>query len=295
MSAPIMGRAPQSSRRRRTRADIWAICDAIDRLAREHGPLTIRGLFYLLVSEGAIEKTEADYKRTVCRLAADMRRDGRLPYHLIVDHTRWQRRPRTWHGLEDMMYHSHRLYRRNLWDSQPARVEVWSEKETLSGVLSAVTDKWNVCLCCCRGYPSISFLNLAAEAILADDKPTHIAYFGDRDPSGVDIDRYVEREIRKHLDGRVEFYFRRVAVTVEQIEEFELPTRPTKGSDSRSNSFTGRSVEVDAIPPEQLRTIAEEFIGGYVDQEELARLLVIEKEERKTLSGFLQQVKRMPA
>ena len=45
----------------------------------------------------------------------------------------------------------------------------------------------------------------------------------------------------------------RLAVTTEQVDEYDLPTRPTRASNSRAASFQGGSVEVDAIPAAELR------------------------------------------
>ena len=106
-------------------------------------------------------------------------------------------------------------------------------------------------------------------------KPTFIYYFGDHDPSGVHIDPKIEADLRTfaaEFDPRTEIHFRRVAVTRDQIEEWGLPTRPPKRSDSRSRTFEGDSVEVDAIPPAQLRALVERCIAQHVDVEALQLL-----------------------
>jgi hypothetical protein len=84
------------------------------------------------------------------------------------------------------------------------------------------------------------------------------------------------------LERQREFY-RRVAVTRDQIQGLKLPTRPTKESDSRSRNFEGESVEVDAIPPSTLRLMVRQCIEAYIDREQLRRVQMIEKEERETL------------
>jgi len=201
-------------------------------------PMTVRQVFYRLVVAGKIKKTEAEYKGTVCRLLAGMRRRGELPYEWIADNTRWMRKPDTYSGLDEMLRLSQQTYRRALWNDQDAYVEVWLEKEALAGVLVGTTAEYDVPLMVTRGYPSISFLHSAGEAISAIEKPVFLYYFGDRDPSGVDIDRFVESEIRKHAPG-CDLTFQRVAVLEEQIEEYGLPTRPTKKSDSRAKNFNG--------------------------------------------------------
>src|SRR5690606_2999373 len=119
-----------------------------------------------------------------------------LPYEWIVDSTRWQRKPSSYCGLESVLAHTARFYRRDLWDQMDAYVEIWCEKDALSGVLYQVTGAWDVPLMVSRGFASHTYLYEAAQAIEAADKPTYLYFFGDHDPSGVHIDRSIERELR---------------------------------------------------------------------------------------------------
>lgn len=269
-------------RRRRSRADIETISAALYNTLWEDHPMTVRQVFYQLVSKGVIEKSEAEYKGTVIRLLGDMRRDGRIPFHWIADNTRWMRKPDTHSGLEHCLKLTTQFYRRAIWDNQPEYVEIWLEKDALSGVLYEVTEEWDVPLMVTRGYPSLSFLHDAAETIEAEDKPANLYYFGDRDPSGVDIPRAVEASLREFAPNS-EIEFHRLAVTPYQVYEWGLPTRPTKTTDSRSKNFYGESVEVDAIPPSKLRELVRECIEGNIDKELLARTAAVEQAERETL------------
>jgi len=257
--------------------------EALYTLIQPHHPVTVRQTFYLAVTAGLIPKTENAYKNTLVRLLADMRRVGELPYGWIADNTRWMRKPSSYDCLEDALAETTRLYRRNLWRNQDAYVEIWLEKDALAGVLAEVTYRWDVPLMVTRGYPSLSFLYEAAQAIRAQGKPTHIYYFGDWDPSGVDIPRFVEDSL-KELTDAADITFTRVAVERWQITRWHLPTRPTKTSDSRSKYFEGESVEVDAIPPGHLRAIADECIQQHVDAAQLRVTLVAEENERQLLS-----------
>lgn len=301
-------RSSPIKRPRRTKADIVRLRDTIASVVDEVKPATVRQVFYQLVSRGVIAKSEAEYKNTVCRLLAEMRRDGQISYYDIADNTRWMRKPDTYTSLPSMLHHAQYAYRRALWDDQDAYVEIWLEKEALAGVLVDVTAEWDVPLMVTRGYPSLSFLHSAAEQIRATEKPTFLYYFGDRDPSGVDIPRNVLMTILELLvpevvesfsgDKKAEaglrlaklyeretpLHFEVVAVTSEQIEQLNLPTRPTKKSDSRAKSFEGESVEVDAIPPATLRQLARDCIEQHIDQERLARTLHVEDLERETLA-----------
>jgi hypothetical protein len=269
--------------RRRTKAAVQAIRDAIYAIVEEYQPMTVRQVFYQLVTRGVIAKTEAEYKTTVCRLLVQMRREGQLPFHWIADNTRWQRKPRTYGSLQAMLNNCQATYRRALWDDQDTYVEVWLEKEALAGVLIDVTAKWDVPLMVTRGYPSVSFLHSAGQAIADETRQVYVYYFGDRDPSGLDIDRFVERELREYAPV-CDLTFQRVAVLQHQIEQYGLQTRPTKKTDSRSRSFEGESVEVDAIAPDQLRAICERCITRHIDQDQLERTRAVEEAERETLA-----------
>jgi hypothetical protein len=270
---------------RRTQAEIAALRDRLFDIVEANKPATVRQVFYLAVTQLELAKTEATYKNVVCRLLGIMRREKQLPYDWIADNTRWQRKPRTYGSLEDALYATAEWYRRDLWADADSYVEIWTEKDAIAGVIYQVTGKWDVPLMVSRGFSSISFLHSAAEAIAAKSKPTFLYYFGDHDPSGVHIDRSIERELVA-LAPDAEIHFKRIAVTLEQIEELSLPTRPTKKTDSRSRSFTGESVEVDAIPPRTLQRMVEDCIIRHVDHERLERLKLVERAERETLQRF---------
>jgi len=268
---------------------MYIIRAAIREVLEEIKPATVRQVFYALVSRGVIDKTEAEYKSTVCRLLVDMRREEVIPYGWIADSTRWMRKPKSYTGLVDMLSTTRDTYRRALWSTQPAYVEVWLEKDALAGVLYTETAEWDVPLMVTRGYPSLSFLHEAAQELRHQESPAFIYYLGDRDPSGVDIPRFVEKELRSRAPD-TDITFTLLAVTVEQIEQFELPTRPTKKTDTRSKSFVGESVEVDAIPPAALRTLVCNSIVQHIDEPALRRLERTEELERETLDDVLYSI-----
>lgn len=203
--------------RRRTGADMDDIRTALYDILASDNPMTVRQVFYQLVSHGAIDKTESEYKQTVIRLLTTMRRSGEVPYEWIADNTRWMRKPRSYSSLKDMLEQSTEFYRRALWNEQDAYVEIWLEKDALAGVIYEVTAEFDVPLMVTRGYASLSYLHSAAEAISAQGKPSYLYYFGDWDPSGRDITRAVEAGLRE-MAPDAEIYFDRAAVTEGQIE-----------------------------------------------------------------------------
>lgn len=278
-------------RTRRSAADLEVIRNAMYAALVDDRPMTVRQMFYRLVSDGVIEKSENEYKNTVCRLLTEMRLAREIPFDWIADHTRWQRKSPSYSSIQAALRNTRDTYRRAVWNNQPYRVEVWLEKDALASVLVEETDPWDVPLMVTRGYPSVSYLHGAAVQMASWGKPALVYYFGDHDPSGVDISRNVEARLREFAPD-TPIYFERVAVNPEQIESMGLITRPTKTSDSRSKNFAGESVEVDAIPARQLRAMARECILNCIDEDALTELRVAEQSEREVfeqLVGSLEE------
>jgi hypothetical protein len=221
-----------------------------------------------------------------------MRQARELPYRWIVDGTRWMHKADTYSSLDEAVERWQAEYRRELWDSQDTYLEVWSEKEAITGVVMPITDNWHVPLMPTRGYPSLSFLAEAGEQLAVQDRAVVIYYLGDHDPSGLDIARNVEARLREFAPD-TDLTFERLAVTPAQIIDYKLPTRPTKTTDSRIKSWTGGgSVEVDAIEPPALRELVKQAILRHVDFGALARVRVAEDSERELLSRVTAKVRR---
>ena len=126
--------------------------EAIYHWAELHQPVTVRQLYYRLVTLNLCPKSENGYK-SVSRICAIMRKDGTLPWPWITDQTRWQRKPRTYDSLQDALSHMQAYYRRNLWLAQENYVEVWIEKEALAGVVYPITSEWDVPLMVSKALP----------------------------------------------------------------------------------------------------------------------------------------------
>lgn len=259
----------------------------IESVLADQRPCTVRQVFYQLVARGAVDKDERQY-HTVARLLTEMRRSGRVPYGWITDNTRFMRKPESWSSLTHALDATRRTYRRALWDSQDCYVEVWLEKDALSGVLFDVTSEWDVPLMVTRGFPSLSFLHGAAEHIAYVRKPTFLYYFGDHDPSGVLIPQRTAARLRE-LAPDAEIHFQRVAVTESQIELLQLPTRPTKrDGNAHAKRFEGESVEVDAIAPNTMRAMCRACITDHIDRAALEATRRTEQAERDTLARLLR-------
>jgi hypothetical protein len=119
---------------------------------------------------------EAGYSKVQTDLIV-MRRSGDLPYGWLADNTRWQRKPRTFGGIEEALQNCARFYRKDLWRHSDAYVEMWLEKDALSGVILPVTAEYDVPLMVVRGYASLNFLHSAAEAIAEESERQAIGAF----------------------------------------------------------------------------------------------------------------------
>lgn len=241
-------------------------------------PMTVRQVFYQATVQDVVEKTEAGYTKVQTDLV-QMRRSGVLPYDWLADNTRWQRKPRSFDGIEQALTHTVKFYRKNLWAAADCYVEIWLEKDALAGVVMPVTASYDVPLMVARGYASLSFLHSAADFIGQLDVATHIYHFGDFDPSGVNAAEKIEQTL-KEMAPEAEIHFERVAVQPWQIEEWDLPTRPTKTSDTRSKNFGEISVELDAVDPDRLRELVGDVIERHLPGHEFNILKAAEESER---------------
>jgi hypothetical protein len=280
---PVYSPSPIKSRStRRTKLAMVSIRDAIRDILEKDHPQTVRQVFYALTVRGAVAKAEIEYKQTVIRLLVEMREAGEIPFEWLADNTRWMRKPSSYTGIEACLNSTSKFYRRDLWAAMPTYVEVWCEKDALAGVLMEETEVYDVPLMTARGYSSLTFVHAAAMTIKAKEKPAYIYHFGDLDPSGVDAARDIEAKLKRYAPD-AEVHFERPAVTREQVEQWDLPTRPTKMTDTRAKKFVGTSVELDAIPARKLRELVRECIERHVDQRQLDVLKVAEASEREFL------------
>jgi hypothetical protein len=270
---------------RATKAEVGARREALYNIVAEMQPMTVRQVFYQATVHNLVEKSEAGYKKVQTDLV-EMRRARQLPYSWLADNTRWQRKPDTFDSVERALQNTAKFYRKSLWTDADCYVEIWLEKDALAGVIYPVTDMYDVPLMVARGYASLSFLHSAAEKIDSLDVPTFIYHFGDFDPSGVNAGEKIEQTLRE-MAPNAEIHFERVAVTPTQIEMWNLPTRPTKASDSRSKNFGAISVELDAISPADLRVLVKMAIEDHLPKRQFDILKAAEASERDIIKRLV--------
>lgn len=282
MSAAVYG-SSTVKRQRRSQAQLADLDEAIVTAVLADHPVTLRGVYYRVVSAGAVEKTENGYRAVGRRLLA-LRRAGVVPYGYITDGTRYVLRPNTWEDSEAALDALASSYRKMLWLDQDVSVQLFTEKDAISGVIWPVANRWDVPLGVVRGYASETFAYEMADALDPAGR-TMIYQLGDHDPSGVNAWDVFCTKVREFAPD-VDVVFERLAVTPDQIVEWSLPTRPTKSTDTRAKNFVGESVEVDAIPAPMLRTLVEDAITAHIDQDALRLTREVEEQERMGLAAL---------
>jgi hypothetical protein len=258
---------------------------AYDVLAELH-PMTLRQCYYQLVAGQIIKNNESQYNR-LGRILADARRDGIIPWKWIEDRTRIPHSVPMWDDREDFAERVLPQFRLDVWQTQDVYVECFLEKDALAGVFEPITNQYGVTLCVCRGYPSASFLDESARR-LNEYNNTVVLYWGDHDPSGMDM----PRSIRAGL-GEFQCYpeISRCALNAEDIETYRLPHDPAKRSDTRAEKFIDmhgdRAVELDALPVNVLRDKIRREIEARLNLDELAFVRERESQERARMARLL--------
>lgn len=274
-------------RKRRTKAELEQLDLALADIVAEIQPATVRQVFYQAVVRGLVPKDEAKGYKLVQRRLVKLRESGEIPYGWITDNVRIVRGHSRYGGPEDYARVAAEFYRKDYWAESPVNVEVWLEKDALAGVLvPTVVEECGLDLHVTRGYASVSYLQSAADFIHTDGRPSYVYLLTDFDPSGLGIADTVKAELIRR-SYPTEVYVECLAVNREQIDEWDLPTRPTKTTDSRASKFVRQhgtgSVELDAIPPATLRSLVRNSIEEHMDPEELRALKLAESQERDLL------------
>ncbi len=277
----------------------WIIENALEEISNyAKGVLTLRGLHYRLVARG-MTNSQRHYKRVVAAMIK-VRWDGIVDFDTFSDHDRkmlgFTESEET--NLDEKIDTAKeqvvawmKSYKKNRWENQPYYPEVFIEKKALQGVFQTPCIMNDIALGACKGYPSLTFLNEAADRFkeaTSNGKKPIILYFGDYDPSGEDIPRSIEDNLIQL--GVQEIEVRRIALLKEQVIRWNLPPAPAKSTDSRTASWDGLGqVELDAVEPTELQKMCEDAIHSVFDSSLYAELKDIEENERKAYQSELKR------
>ena len=277
----------EMKRQRRTPEEMDTLRVAIKAVAEADRPVSVRHIFYRMVTQNLVEKSDKGYQQ-VQKITVDMRRTHVLPYEWIEDSSRRAYMNTGYAGVGNYAQAAASIYRRDYWASTDTLVEVWCESRSLAGVLGQVCSEYVVPLYPSGGFSSLSFLYQAATHIQESDRAhAVILYVGDYDQAGVLIDRSIEKDLRGFLEAWPgELSFERLAVNDDQIDTMGLPTRPPKASDTRSPEVR-RAVEAEAIPAPTMRGIVSSALQGLIPEKVLTVQRLVEKQERHDIYSRL--------
>ncbi len=270
----------------------------------QYRPLTLRQVYYQLVGKGYIKNNKSQYGM-LSKLLKNARINGYIPWECIEDRSRSCHVLTGWDNsrnyITDVTERFLTDYKRDFLQTQEKYIEIWIEKDALSTLFTKAAGPYGVSVVVCRGFSSVSFLNEYKTRILEhSDKLPVMLYFGDFDPSGVEMLKAMEETLSDEL-GVSNILFKRIALEVSDIIEYQLPHSPEalKKSDTRAAKHIAQygqlAVELDALRPDileqKIRVAIENEIdlGLYnIEQEkqaaELDKLNIIKKEVENTVN-----------
>ena len=281
-----------TKRKRATKVEMQERKDFVAEFAKLYAPVTVRQVFYAATVHGIVEKTEAGYSK-IQQMCLIGRRDGTIPYQHIADNSRSYYQVTSFDSLANASYSFAQTYKRDFWADETCSVEVWLEKEALAGVVRPVTSEYRVRLVPTRGFASETIVHSAIQSALDEGKTElYIKTLYDFDRSGQDAEKAIMQrmgEIGKEL-GLLVFH-EKLALTHEQIIAMNLPSRPAKTkSAADANWQYDRAVELDAIPPEVLRSLVKRALEVHMPRDVRQAYQQIEQQEQAVIRMALSDL-----
>lgn len=273
----------------RTRELLTKIVEIVEDYQSQGYRMTLRQLYYQLVSKDIIPNQQKEYAK-LSRILTEARMAGLVDWDFIEDRIRVPKFVNEFDDIDDAMNTITSVYRLQRWNDQENYVEVWVEKDALSGVLEPITEEYHVRLLVNRGYSSASAMHDSALRIrnaTKQGKTCTILYFGDHDPSGEDM----VRDIEDRLQGfGCDLTIKKVALTMKQIERYNPPPNPAKMSDPRATEYVNKhgdeSWELDALPPNVLVSLVRSELNKLIDMERYKEIIEQENQDKAKMKRF---------
>jgi len=250
--------------------------------------LTLRQLYYQFVAGGLLANTERNYKK-LGSIINNARLAGYINWYAIEDRTRNLMGLSHWKNPGDIMKSVASSFKVDKWEGQKYRPEVWIEKEALAGVISSVCNELDVSYFACRGYVSQSEMWSASQRFKRYDATPIIIYLGDHDPSGIDMTRDIQDRQDMFGGGVLD---ERIALNMDQIDEYKPPPNPAKLTDTRASDYILRfgheSWELDALDPFVLQDLVRETVLKYRDENTYQEVIEQEDEYIKIIKNITE-------
>jgi hypothetical protein len=253
--------------------------------------LTLRQLYYQFVARGLFANKQANYD-LLGNVINDGRMAGLVSWTAIEDRTRGLRGLQSYSTPAAAVREMRVRYRRDKWETQPWRPEVWVEKDALVGVIQHVCNELGVDYFACRGYNSQSEQWRAgmrlARYVQKGQRPI-VFHLGDHDPSGIDMTR--DNQERLSLFAGTPVIVARLALNMNQVEQYNPPPNPAKLSDSRAPKYVEQygddSWELDALEPEVIAELIRSNVLRIREEALWAEACHQEAEEQEELDKVI--------
>lgn len=261
--------------------------------------LTLRQLYYQLVSRDVIPNNQKEYSKLSILLKKG-RMAGIVDWDAIEDRGRQPKLPYYVTGVKDALNDTVEQYRIDRMKDQEKYIEVWVEKEALSNVFLRVTEQYHIRLMVNKGYSSCSAMHESfkrfKQNMLLNEQAGLIFYFGDHDPSGIDMARDIKDRMDDFgINAIGQFAVLRPALTIAQVRQFKCPKNPAKMTDPRAGWYVKehgyKSWELDALPPRSLIQIITRNIENHIDVDLYKEQIKIEERQKKVISDFAKKIK----
>jgi hypothetical protein len=269
--------------------------DVIDTYTALGYQLTLRQVYYQMVARGIIPNEERSYKN-LGTLINDARLAGLIDWDAIEDRTRNLEYRSKWNSPGHIIKVISRQYHIDYWEGMDYHVRVLVEKDALKGIVGQICDELDVPYFSCRGYVSQTEMwNMARDLMhiqSTEGKTIVLLHLGDHDPSGIDMSRDIQE--RNRLFEHDYFIFKRLALNMDQIEDYDPPPNPAKITDPRANDYISKygtsSWELDALEPSVISDLIRENVLEYRDEDIYQQIKKREEEEigqlRKLADGW---------
>ena len=254
--------------------------------------LTLRQVYYQMVARAIIPNNERSYKN-LGTLISDARLAGLIDWNAIEDRTRNLKGRSHWATPKEIIHSTAWSYHLDYWKEQENYVEVWVEKDALVGIVQQVCNKLDVNYFSCRGYTSQSEMWSAAQRLRKQEqngKHIVLLHLGDHDPSGIDMSRDIQE--RNILFENENMEFHRLALNMNQVEQYNPPPNPTKLTDSRAGGYIDNygyeCWELDALEPQVISDLITKNVLKYRDDTAYKKVKAQEERDRKKLENLAE-------
>jgi hypothetical protein len=164
---------------------------------RDNYVLTLRQLYYQLVARDIVPNHDKVYAK-ISSIKDDVVYSGLVDWEVFEDRGRVPMQAYYEYDVKDALQRTINSYKLNRQLGQKNHIEVWTEKDAISSILKRATNPKTIRLVVNKGYTSSTAIYESYGRFLDEienGKKVKILYFGDHDPSGIDMIRDITERV----------------------------------------------------------------------------------------------------